>query len=101
VPTTIDSRFEALGLEGFEGAASDRIRDWLASELPPGADATQINDLWSSLFDSSAIPPGGHNDRLMQWYRSQGATGGSLPDLAYSYWTNRFEQETINDHDHL
>jgi hypothetical protein len=98
MPTTIDSRFESLGLAGFDGAISDRLQAWLLYQLPPGWEGAQVSDLWADLFDSAAIPPGAHNERLAQWYRLQGATGSSLPDLAHDYWVNQLETGILNDH---
>ena len=91
--TTIDGRYAALGLLGFEGATSDRITAWLRSQV----EGQHVTDLWSALFDQAGIEPGARNDRFFIWLGLQGAAGDSLPDRAFSYWTALAAQLELED----
>jgi hypothetical protein len=93
MPSTIDSRYNALGLLGFEGGASDRITAWLRSQV----EGEHVSDLWSALFDQAGIEPGARNDRFFIWLGQQGAAGDSLPDRAHSYWTTLAAQLELED----
>ena len=59
--STVDARFESLGLLGHEGASSDRVRSWLLSQLPEGTEGT-ISDLQRD--EPGAAP--GDLDRLLR-----------------------------------
>jgi len=81
-----DDRFKALFLEGYSGAVSDMLNQWL--EGVTGSSGA-INDLWDMLMDQEGINPGMLNDRMMEWFKTQGAEGDSYSDLSKDYWFRR------------
>ena len=85
--STVDARYEALGLLGHEGASSDRVRSWLLSQLPEGTEGT-ISDLWMALFDQDGVAPGARPGRMLWWYQGQGIAANALPDAAFDYWVD-------------
>jgi len=85
--STVDSRYQALGLLGHSGATSDRVASWLLAQLPEGATGT-VGDLWDMLFDLGAIPAGARNDRMLLWIQSQGYAVSTLPDANHEFWND-------------
>ena len=95
--TTVDSRYQALGLLGHQGAASDRIRDWLLSQLPPSAEGNNISDLWARLFDEAGVPPGARGDRMLAWLRQNGVDSNTLADGNFIFWSDALARAAMLD----
>ena len=81
-PTLSDARFEALGAQGFTGATSDRLLQWLQAN---GATASAIPDAWMEMLAANGFPYGQRND---SWYAFLGSLGqeGNMNDREMGFW---------------
>mgnify|MGYP001823674843 CR=1 FL=1 len=80
--TLSDARFESLRGQGFSGATSDMLLQWLQSN---GATENTIPDAWKGMLEAQGYPYGQRNDK---WYEFLGDLGfqGALPDRVLEFW---------------
>lgn len=80
--TLSDSRFDSLRGQGFAGATSDMLLQWLQAN---GATSPAIPDAWEEMLAAQGFPYGQRNDK---WYEFLGSLGyeGALPDRELEFW---------------
>jgi hypothetical protein len=80
--TISDARFEALRGQGFTGATSDMLLQWLQAN---GATANAVPDAWAEMLAANGFPYGQRND---SWYDLLGSLGytGALSDRELEFW---------------
>ena len=81
MPAVSDTRFDALRAQGFTGATSDMINQWLLSN---GATSPATPDAWAEFLSAQGFS-GARNDA---WYEYLGSLGytGSLNDRELQFW---------------
>ena len=83
--TLSDSRFDALRLQGFTGATSDMLLQWLQAN---GATSNAVPDAWDEMLALLTYSPGQRNDRW--WFyldmSGYGSAGSQLNDMELVFW---------------
>lgn len=84
MPTLSDARFDSLRGQGFTGATSDMVLQWLQAN---GATSNATPDAWEEFLDAQGFTYGQRND---SWYAYLGSLGyeGALNDRELQFWTN-------------
>ena len=82
MPTLSDDRFAALRAQGFTGATSDMLLQWLQAN---GATSNAVPDAWQEMLAANGFTYGQRND---SWYAFLGSLGyeGSLNDREMGFW---------------
>ena len=82
MPALSDERFASLRAQGFTGATSDMLLQWLQAN---GASANAIPDAWQEMLASNGFPYGQRND---SWYAFLGSLGheGNMNDREMGFW---------------
>ena len=80
--TLSDDRFDSLRGQGFTGATSDMLLQWLQAN---GASSPAVPDAWKEMLAANGFPYGHRND---SWYELLGSLGytGALPDREKEFW---------------
>jgi hypothetical protein len=80
--TISDARFDSLRGQGFTGATSDMILQWLQAN---GATSAAIPDAWAEMLAANGFAYGQRND---SWYEFLGSLGytGNLNDRELQFW---------------
>lgn len=84
--TLSDARFESLRGQGFTGATSDMLLQWLQAN---GATAKAVPDAWKEVLD--IIRPPDPNHRSDQWFdwlfiNGYGAPNKQINDMEKDFW---------------
>jgi hypothetical protein len=88
MPSLNDSKYTALGDQGFTGAINDRTYQWLNAFLGNVPDILALPDLWSAMLDI-LISTSGSNDS--RWYmylilRGFNTNGEHINDMELEFW---------------
>ena len=85
MPTVSDDRFESLRAQGFTGATSDMLLQWLQFN---GATAKAIPDAWREMLILLGYDPYQRNDAWRDYLLTvaPAGTGEALPDLSAWFW---------------
>ena len=84
MPTVSDARFAALRGQGFTGATSDMILQWLQAN---GATSSAVPDAWKEMLAAQGYASYQRND---DWYAFLGDIGysGSISDRELGFWVD-------------
>jgi hypothetical protein len=82
MPTLSDERFGSLRGQGFTGATSDMIIQWLQAN---GASSGAVPDAWAEMLAANGFTYGQRND---SWYAFLGSLGytGNMNDRELQFW---------------
>ncbi len=81
--TLSDARFDALRGQGFTGATSDMLLQWLQAN---GATSDAIPDAWEEMLTSNGYPYGQRNDSWYAMLASLGFDTGAMNDREKAFW---------------
>jgi hypothetical protein len=84
--TLSDARFDSLRSQGFTGAVSDMVLQWLKFN---GATSNQYSDAWKEVLDIIQPPdPGQRNDQWFDWLfiNGYGAPHKQINDMQIDFW---------------
>lgn len=87
MPSLFDTKFAALGAQGFTGDMQDRELQWLQAN---GATSPADSDAWLQMLDAQGFGPANGYARQGGWLAlllSLGYTG-AISDAQYGFWTD-------------
>lgn len=84
MPCLSDERFAALRAQGFTGATSDMLLQWLQAN---GSTAKAVPDAWKEMLESQGHAYGHRNDSWFNFLSDLGYEG-SLNDREMQFWQN-------------
>lgn len=83
MPTLSDERFGSLRAQGFTGATSDMMLQWLQAN---GATSPAVPDAWEEMLAIQGFPYGHRNDSWYAFLESLGYSQGQLNDRELAFW---------------
>lgn len=81
--TLSDARFDALRNQGFTGATSDMLLQWLQAN---GATSGAVPDAWAEMLTSQGFPYGHRNDSWYAFLESLGYSELDLNSRERNFW---------------